>query len=126
MALSDGETLSVERPVTLSWDNGAGLVFSKQIAIDEDFMFTITQSVRTQALRLRSCAPYAVLARHGVPTDSKNFFILHEGVVAMTDGEYSETDWDKMPDFEYNQRAGARTQNVLLKTAGSVSLITSG
>lgn len=108
--LAAGDTLGVDTPVTLSWDNGAGLVFSKKIAIDEDFMFTITQSVENTGAAAASVAPYAVLARHGVPTDLKNFFILHEGVVAMTDGEYSETDWDKMPDFEYNQRAGARTQ----------------
>ncbi|KEJ88667.1 membrane protein insertase YidC [Sulfitobacter donghicola] len=107
--LSEGETLSVETPVTLSWDNGAGLVFSKKIAVDDEYMFTITQSVENTGETAASMAPYAVLARHGEPTDLKNFFILHEGVVAMTDGEYSEINWDEMPDFEYNQRAGART-----------------
>jgi len=108
--LASGDTLGVDSPVTLSWDNGAGLVFSKQIAIDDQFMFTVTQSVENTGEATASIAPYAVLARHGVPTDLKNFFILHEGVVAMSDGEYSETDWDEMPEFEYNQRAGARTQ----------------
>ncbi|MDC0135143.1 membrane protein insertase YidC [Sulfitobacter sp.] len=107
--LTGGETLGVDTPVTLSWDNGAGLIFTKQIAIDDQFMFTITQSVENTGTGAATMAPYAILARHGVPTDLKNFFILHEGVVAMTDGEYSETDWDEMPDFAFNQRAGART-----------------
>ncbi|WP_298858233.1 membrane protein insertase YidC [uncultured Sulfitobacter sp.] len=107
--LSGGEFLGVDSPVTLSWDNGAGLLFTKQIAIDDQYMFTITQSVENTGTGAATMAPYAILARHGVPTDLKNFFILHEGVVAMTDGEYSETDWDQMPDFEFNQRAGART-----------------
>ena len=107
--LADGSTLGVDAPVTLSWDNGAGLLFSKQIAIDDEFMFTITQIVENTGSGAATMAPYAILARHGVPTDLKNFFILHEGVVAMTDGEYSETDWDDMPDFEFNARAGART-----------------
>ena len=108
--VSGGGTLSVDAPVTLSWDNGAGLLFSKEIAIDDHYMFTITQTVENTGAGAATMAPYAILARHGVPTDLKNFFILHEGVVAMTDGEYSETDWDKMPDFEFNQRAGARTE----------------
>jgi YidC/Oxa1 family membrane protein insertase len=108
--LASGDTLGVDAPITLSWDNGAGLQFSKQIAIDEKYMFTVTQSVENTTDASASMAPYAILARHGIPTDLKNFFILHEGVVAMTDGEYSETDWDELPEFEYNQRAGARTQ----------------
>jgi YidC/Oxa1 family membrane protein insertase len=108
--LAGGDILGVGTPITLSWDNGAGLLFTKEIAIDADFLFTITQSVQNNSAATASMAPYAVLARHGIPTDLKNFFILHEGVVAMTDGEYSETDWDKMPEFEFNQRAGARTE----------------
>ncbi|KIN73828.1 membrane protein insertase YidC [Sulfitobacter guttiformis] len=107
--LTSGEILGVDTPVTLTWDNGSGLLFSKQIAIDDQFMFTITQSVENTSNASATMAPYAILARHGIPTDLKNFFILHEGLVAMTDGEYSETDWDKMPEFEFNQRAGART-----------------
>ena len=108
--LAEGETLGVNTPVTLRWDNGAGLIFSKQIAIDENFMFTITQSVENTGEATASVAPYAILARHGIPPNLKNFFILHEGVVARTDGEYSETDWGDMPDFEFDQRAGARTE----------------
>ncbi len=107
--LAAGETLGVDTPVTLRWDNGAGLVFTKEISIDDEFLFTITQSVENSGEADASMAPYAVLARHGEPTNLKNFFILHEGVVAMTDGEYSEIDWDEMPEFEFNQRAGART-----------------
>ncbi|MGB5864432.1 MAG: membrane protein insertase YidC, partial [Sulfitobacter sp.] len=108
--LVEGETLSVGAPVALEWDNGAGITFRKDIAIDDQFMFTITQSATNEGEAAASMAPYAVLARHGEPTDLKNFFILHEGVVAMTDGEYSEIDWDEMPEFEFNTRAGARTQ----------------
>ncbi len=108
--LASGGTLGVEAPITLKWDNGAGLIFSKEIAIDDKYMFTVTQTVQNTGDATASMAPYAILARHGIPADLKNFFILHEGVVAMTDGEYSETDWDELPEFEYNQRAGARTQ----------------
>ncbi|UWR23007.1 membrane protein insertase YidC [Sulfitobacter sp. S190] len=109
-SLASGDTLRVDSPVTLSWDNGAGLVFTKEISVDADYMFTITQSVQNNSDTAASIAPYSILARHGEPSDLKNFFILHEGVVAMTDGEYSEINWDDMPEFEFNPRAGARTQ----------------
>ena len=43
--VEEGETLTVETPVTLRWDNGTGLIFRRTISVDEDYMFTITQSV---------------------------------------------------------------------------------
>src|SRR5215470_17196754 len=37
--------LSPEHPVTLTWDNGHGLKFTRRIAIDDKYMFTVTDSV---------------------------------------------------------------------------------
>ena len=107
--LTSGETLGVDSPIVLSWDNGAGLLFTKEIQIDDEFMFTIVQSVENTGETAASIAAYGVLARHGIPSDLKNFFILHEGVVGMTDGEYSEIDWDEIPEFEFDPRTGARS-----------------
>ncbi len=105
-----GNTLSPDRPITLVWDNGKGLVFRRDIAIDADFMFTITQSVENTSGAAASMAPYGILARHGEPQNLKNFFILHEGVVSMADGELTETDYDDMPDFDTDPREGARAE----------------
>jgi YidC/Oxa1 family membrane protein insertase len=76
-AVETGDTLSVGAPVTLVWDNGAGL---RTISIDEDYMFTVDQSVENTSATWRSrLRPYGLLRRHGEPADMKNFFILHEG-----------------------------------------------
>ena len=40
-------------PVTLTWDNGQGLVFTRVIAIDDKYMFTVTDSVANKARRAR-------------------------------------------------------------------------
>ena len=108
--LTAGEALSSETPITLTWDNGAGLTFTRTIAVDDDYMFSITQSVANTSDAPVSMAPYGILARHGEPDDLKNFFILHEGVVAMADGELTETDWSDMPDFTFSEREGARAE----------------
>ncbi len=107
---TDGSTLSTDAPVTLSWDNGAGLTFTRVITVDEDYMFTITQSVANTSDSAATMAPYGILARHGEPADLRNFFILHEGVVAMADGELTETDWSDMPDFAFDERERARAE----------------
>ncbi|ROU02613.1 membrane protein insertase YidC [Histidinibacterium lentulum] len=94
--IEEGETLTPETPVTLVWDNGAGLVFRKTIAVDEDFMFSVTQSVENTTDGAVTLRPYGQIRRHGQP-DTVNFFILHEGVVRMSDGELEEIDYDDLP-----------------------------
>ncbi len=103
-------TLTPETPVALVWENGKGLTFRRQIAIDANFMFTVTQSVENTGATSASMAPYGILARHGEPQGLKNFFILHEGLIAMADGTLTETDYKDMPDFAFNDREGARAE----------------
>ncbi|SPH22474.1 Membrane protein insertase YidC [Ascidiaceihabitans donghaensis] len=103
--LSDGDVLRPDAPITLSWDNGAGLVFNRTYEVDADFMFTVTQSVQNNGSADASMAPYGILARHGEPDNLKGFFVLHEGLVTMTD-ELTETDWDNIPDFDVHPKEG--------------------
>lgn len=101
--LVDGEILAPGKPITLAWDNGAGLLFNRIYDVDADYMFTITQNVTNNGTIAASMAPYGVLARHGEPKDLKNFFVLHEGLVTMAD-ELTETNWDDMPDFDIHPK----------------------
>ena len=103
----EDSTLTPNSPVTLTWDNGAGLTFERVISVDEDFMFTVTQSVENTGASAPSLAPYGILARHGQPADMKNFFILHEGLISMADGELAEVDYDDVAEYEFNPREGA-------------------
>jgi len=89
--------LTPATPVILTWDNGDGLTFRREIRVDDRLMFTITQTVTNTGEAPRTLAPYGILARHGLPDTLKNFFILHEGGIRMVDGQLSEIDYD---DFE--------------------------
>ncbi|GAA6208734.1 membrane protein insertase YidC [Cognatishimia sp. WU-CL00825] len=109
-SVEKGATLTEDAPVLLSWDNGNGLTFRREISVDENFLFSVKQSVENTAAGTVSLAPYGVLARHGEPQDLKNFFILHEGLVSMSDGELNELDYDGMTDFEFNQNEGAKAE----------------
>ncbi|WP_373355682.1 membrane protein insertase YidC [Pseudoroseicyclus sp. CXY001] len=92
--LEDGETLTPDTPVELTWDNGAGLVFHRTISVDEQFLFTIAQTVENQGEAPVSLAPYGFVARHGTP-DHRALWIQHEGLVRMTDGELEEVKYAK-------------------------------
>ncbi|WP_420013127.1 membrane protein insertase YidC [Tateyamaria sp.] len=116
--VASGDALSVGSPIRLEWDNGVGQTFARDIAIDDEYMFTITQSVTNNGSANVSMAPYGLIARHGEPEDLKNFFILHEGVVAMADGELSEVDWSDIPDYEIDPRQGARAETIAVEQNG--------
>ncbi|MBL4767201.1 MAG: membrane protein insertase YidC [Rhodobacteraceae bacterium] len=117
-SLASGTTLSPQSPVTLIWDNGNGLTFRRVLTVDEEYMFSVTQSVDNQTGASVSLAPYGVLARHGEPLDLMNFFILHEGVVRLADSELAEIDYDDMPDFEVNTRWAAPADVISMEENG--------
>ena len=104
--IEEGETLTPDSPVTLSWDNGNGLIFRRTISIDEDYMFTVDQTVENTTDGTVRLAPYGTVARHG-DLDLTGFFILHEGVVRMSDSELQELDYDDLPDLDQIAREGA-------------------
>jgi YidC/Oxa1 family membrane protein insertase len=105
-----GARLTPATPVTLRWNNGAGLTFTRTIAVDDKFMFTITQSVENASQTTVALAPYGSLARHGLPAKMKKFFILHEGIVAMADDKLTEIDYKDVADYPVDPAEGARAE----------------
>jgi YidC/Oxa1 family membrane protein insertase len=119
-SVEKGETLTPETPITLRWDNGNGLVFRRSISVDENFMFSIDQSVQNTGDKTHRIAPYGVLARHGEPSNQKGFFILHEGVVRQVDNELQETDYSDIADLDYDEREGLRADVAQVEENGWV------
>jgi len=75
---SDQDVLSPSSPVTLFWDNGNGLRFKRRISINEDYLFTIDDTVVSSLGSDVVMQPFGFLRRHGTPKVS-DFFILYEG-----------------------------------------------
>jgi len=115
--LESGGPLRVGSPVTLRWDNGAGLIFRRTIEVDDRFMFTVTQSVENTTETAQRLAPYGIVARHGRP-DTINFFILHEGLVRMSDGELQELDYDGIQDLDFDPREQAAVETIAVQENG--------
>jgi YidC/Oxa1 family membrane protein insertase len=75
-------TLTPTTPVTLTWDNGQGLVFKRRIALDANYMFTIEDAVQNNTGSPVTLYPYAVVSRAGEPKHGTNW-ILHEGLIGV-------------------------------------------
>ena len=112
--------LTVSSPVELVWDNGAGLKFSRVISIDEDYLFTVKQNVENTSAADVELRPYGLIRRAGEPKDVKNFFILHEGLVRMSDGELAEDSYKNMRGYDSNEREGTAAKRIEVTTNGWV------
>ena len=83
---ADRDTLTETSPVTLTYDNGQGLVFHRKIAVDDHYMFTVTDSVENKSTQAVTLHPYAFVKRHGWPVPV-GFYRVHEGFVGVIGGE---------------------------------------
>jgi YidC/Oxa1 family membrane protein insertase len=122
----EGAELSPDAPVTLEWDNGEGLIFRRRISLDENYMFTVGQSVENIGDATVSLAPYGYVARRGQP-DTVGFYILHEGAIGKFDGVLEELDYGDLEDLDGVGGPGERQQLVPWPTpAGSASPTSTG
>ena len=99
---ADSGTLSPGKPVTLRWDNGAGLSFTRKIEIDENFVFTVTQSVLNTTGGPLALTPYSLVARFSDATESilpfKPLFIFQDGALGIFGEDYRDADYEEMRD----------------------------
>jgi YidC/Oxa1 family membrane protein insertase len=103
--LVGNETLTPDMPVSLRWDNGKGLTFLREVSVDEDYMFTVTDRVQNATGGPVTLQPYGLIARHGLPK-LQNIFVVHEGAIQRIDGELTETDYADFADFEMDPNEG--------------------
>ena len=92
---SSKNLLSPDTRITLSWDNGEGIIFYQDISVDDTFMFTINQRVKNNTNNAVTLYPYGLIRRTGEPETTK-FFVLHEGPLGVFDGTLSEKSYEDL------------------------------
>lgn len=82
---ADGTRLTPATPVTLSWKNPAGQLFTIRIAIDPEYMFTVEQRVANQGQAPVAVRPYALVSRVGHSKDPSTW-TMHTGPIGAFNG----------------------------------------
>jgi len=77
-----GATLTAETPVTLTYDNAGGLVFTRTIEVDDNYMFTVTDKVANNGAAPATISPFGRVTRIGEP-ETRGWWILHEGLIGV-------------------------------------------
>jgi YidC/Oxa1 family membrane protein insertase len=105
---ASGGPLTPSQPLTLTWDNGAGLTFTRTIAIDENYMFTVRDAVRNGGSTPVNLLPYALISRTGTPQVG-GYYILHEGMIGELGGSLREVKYSSIETgkpIDYNSTGG--------------------
>ena len=105
---SGGGALTPGHPISLTYDNGAGLAFTRTVTVDDQYMFTITDQVANHGASPVKLAPYATVQRQGEPTDVRNN-LIHEGAIGDLGAELrliTFKAWKKQGDTGYASTGG--------------------
>jgi YidC/Oxa1 family membrane protein insertase len=101
---AEGARLAPGAPVTLRWDNGAGVEFRLRYELDELYMLTVRQEVANRSGEPIQVLPWARVRRERTPQVA-GFFILHEGFTGVLEGRLHEWTYSDARD-EANRRRG--------------------
>ncbi len=85
--------------MTLTWDNGAGLVFTRQISIDDHYVFSVTQGVQNNSAAPVALIPYARIQRQDTPVIA-GWFVFFEGMLGVLE--------DRLQEIDYSDVLGAK------------------
>ncbi|MXV44106.1 membrane protein insertase YidC [Saccharibacter sp. 17.LH.SD] len=92
---SDGGELSLEHPVTLQWNNGAGVTFRIRLTLDEHYMFGIDQEIDNQSGQPISVYPFQRVQRDYLPADTGSF-TAYEGPIAVMNGKLADNGYKSL------------------------------
>ena len=77
---ASGNVLGLDSPVTLTWDNGVGQVFTIRFTIDRHYMITAQQSVANASGAPVIVQPYSFINRTSL-TASQDTWTVHSGPI---------------------------------------------
>jgi YidC/Oxa1 family membrane protein insertase len=83
--LTQGDKLAPGHDVELTFDNGQGLTFTRGISVDQNYMFTITDSVHNNGAAAVTLFPYGLVNRSNLP-NTTHYWVVHEGFVGVFNG----------------------------------------
>jgi YidC/Oxa1 family membrane protein insertase len=89
--------LTLEKPLTLTWDNGEGLTFARTLTISDDYLFTVKQEVTNKTAAAVDLLPYARVQRQDTPVVS-GYWVFFEGLLGVHNAGLNENTYASLKD----------------------------
>jgi YidC/Oxa1 family membrane protein insertase len=81
--------LGIDAPVRLTWDNGEGLLFVREISISDKYVFQVKQTVENKSQAPLVVFPYAQVQREDTPLIA-GWYVFYEGMIGIHNGTLTE------------------------------------
>lgn len=95
--LGENSILAPESPVKLQWDNGQGVTYIREFALDDKFMISVTQSIENNTGRELRFYPYGLVSRHGLPeVNEVTTGGVYEGPIGYINKDLKELSFKKL------------------------------
>ena len=98
--------LTPNKPVNLVWKNSQEIKFQKKISLDNQYLFTIDQSITNHTNNKYNFYPYGQIIRNTAPKVT-NFYILHEGLLGVFDEQLVEKDYEDIEEKKFTVNASS-------------------
>ena len=102
--IEGNKKLTPNSSVKLSWKNNQNIKFTKEISIDNKYLFDIKQTIENKSDKTYNFYPYGQIIRNIAP-EVTNFYILHEGLIGVFDDQLVEEDYDDIEEKKYSINA---------------------
>ena len=103
---TEDNLITSEKPAILTWNNNNGVKIIRKISLDENYLFTITDTVENLSGLEIELFPYALLTR-SAKNLSQSRSVVHEGISTVVDGKLKEF---KYSDIENGEKESLSTK----------------
>ena len=102
------DRLTEKTPVTLTFTNEKGVTFARTFAVDDRYMFTVTDKITNAGTAPLAASLYGRVTRYNQPTGT-SVYVLHEGFIGvLEDQKLAETKYKDVEEepIEHGQTTG--------------------
>ena len=92
---ADNSKLTTKNPLNLTWQNSQNIEFKIKISLDENYLFTIEQSVNNKSSNNIKISAFGRINRY-LQDQQKAIYILHEGPIGAFNGLLSEIGYEDL------------------------------
>ena len=99
--IEGNKKLTPNSPIRLIWTNDDDITFEKKISLDNQYLFTVNQTIVNNSEKTYNFYTYGQIIRNKAPKVT-NFYILHEGMLGVFDDQLIEEDYDDIEEKKYS------------------------
>lgn len=97
--VKEGKELTPQSQIVLEWENGQGIVFTKKISIDDNYMFFIEQTVKNNSDKEITLYPYGLI-HNDLSANPQGSSVVHSGAIGVINDILKEIKYSNLDDAE--------------------------